>query len=198
VSPRPLTTTTAEILEATARVVGRRGPARLTLADVSAEVGLAPATLVQRFGSRRGLLLALAAGASEDVTRTFEAASATTGSSLEALHAALAAIVADIDRPETLANQLPLLQMDLSDPEFHRHALDHWHAMHDGIRRLLEAAVQAGDLVDCDTNRLAEAVRVTFDGAQINWAIRAEGPLVDRLRSEVEFTLARFRPSLNR
>ena len=76
-----------------------------------------------------------------------------------------------------------------------RHALDHWQAMHEGIRTQLEDAMQAGELAGCDPNRLAEAVRVAFDGAQINWAIRPEGPLADRLRSEVEFTLARFRPS---
>lgn len=191
-SPRPLSVSTAEILAATTRVVGRRGLARLTLAEVSAEVGLAPATLVQRFGSKRGLLLAVAAEASADVAGKFEAARRARGSPLEALHTALATIVADVDRPETLANHLALLQMDLSDPEFHRLALDHWHAMHGGIRTLLEDAVRAGELVNCDPDRLAEAVRVTFDGAQINWAIRPRGPLQDRLRAEVEFTLVPF------
>lgn len=192
-SPRPLTVSTADILAATTRVVGRRGLARLTLADVSVEVGLAPATLVQRFGSKRGLLLAVAAETSADVAGKLETARRAAGSPLEALHAALAAIVADIDRPETLANHLALLQMDLSDPEFHRHALDHWRAMHEGIRTLIEDAMRAGELAGCDPGRLAEAVRVTFDGAQINWAIHPQGPLERRLRAEVEFTLARFR-----
>jgi AcrR family transcriptional regulator len=192
-SPRPLSVSTADILAATTRVVGRRGLAHLTLAGVSAEVGLAPATLVQRFGSKRGLLVAVAAEASADVAGKFEAARRARESPVEALHTALAAIVADVDRPETLANHLALLQMDLSDPEFHQLALDHWHAMHEGIRTLLEDAARAGELVGCDPDRLAEAVRVTFDGAQINWAIRPRGPLQDRLRADVEFTLAPFR-----
>src|SRR5689334_21094481 len=57
--PRPRATTDAELLLAAARAVSRVGPSRLTLADVAAEAGVAPATLVQRFGSKRGLLLAL-------------------------------------------------------------------------------------------------------------------------------------------
>ena len=59
-SPRPRTVSDQAILAATARVIGDLGPAKLTLARVASEVGLAPATLVQRFGSKRGLLLALA------------------------------------------------------------------------------------------------------------------------------------------
>ena len=46
----------ADVLTATMRVVNRVGPGRLTLADVAAEAGLAPATLLQRFGSKRGLI----------------------------------------------------------------------------------------------------------------------------------------------
>ena len=49
-----------QVIAAAARVIGRLGPARLTLADVAREAGLAPATLLQRFGSKRGLLLEVA------------------------------------------------------------------------------------------------------------------------------------------
>lgn len=57
---RPRTVSEADILVGAARAMIQHGPARLTLAIVANAVGLAPATLVQRFGSKRGLLLALA------------------------------------------------------------------------------------------------------------------------------------------
>ena len=57
---RPRGIDDAAILRATVDVIGRVGPVGLTLAAVAAEVGLVPGTLVQRFGSKRGLLLALA------------------------------------------------------------------------------------------------------------------------------------------
>ncbi|MFD8888404.1 helix-turn-helix domain-containing protein [Streptomyces erythrochromogenes] len=57
---RPRGVEDAVILRAAVRVMGRVGPAGLTLAAVAGEVGLVPGTLVQRFGSKRGLLLALA------------------------------------------------------------------------------------------------------------------------------------------
>src|SRR5208337_3534196 len=58
--PRPRETSDDAILEATAQAIARYGPVRLTLAHVATELGIAPATLMQRFGSKRGLLLALA------------------------------------------------------------------------------------------------------------------------------------------
>src|ERR1700679_2786799 len=57
-SPRPKTTTDDEILAGVVRAMERVGPLRLALTDVAGETGLAPATLLQRFGSKRGMLLA--------------------------------------------------------------------------------------------------------------------------------------------
>jgi len=59
-SPRPRLKPNSDIVLAAIRVIERLGPSRLTLADVAKEAGLAPATLMQRFGSKRGLLLAVA------------------------------------------------------------------------------------------------------------------------------------------
>ena len=63
---RPRGMEDAAILRAAAEVIGRTGPARFTLAAVASEIGLVPATLVQRFGSKRGLLLALARQSATD------------------------------------------------------------------------------------------------------------------------------------
>ena len=57
-SPRPRETTDEEILAATGRVMQRLGPAQITLAEVAKAAGVVPATLIQRFGTKRGLLLA--------------------------------------------------------------------------------------------------------------------------------------------
>ena len=51
----PRTVDDATIPRATAEVIGRAGLAGLTLAAVAREAGLSAATLVQRFGSKRGL-----------------------------------------------------------------------------------------------------------------------------------------------
>ena len=57
-SPRPRETSDEEILAATGRVMQRLGPTQITLADVAREAGVVPATIIQRFKTKRGLLLA--------------------------------------------------------------------------------------------------------------------------------------------
>lgn len=188
-SPRPRTLDDTEILAGTARVLARVGPARLTLAAVAAEVALAPATLVQRFGSRRGLLLGFAAQAASTVTRTFATARAAGRPSLETLIDALTEMTRTIDTPEALGNSLAFLQLDVSAPDFHRHARDHARAMRAEIQASLEAAVAGGEIPPCDTARLARAVQATYNGALVTWAIDGEGPLARWLRAEVEWLL---------
>src|SRR5437867_3204962 len=117
---RPRTIADADILAATARAISRLGPANLTLADVAKEAGLSPATLVQRFGSKRGLLLALATGTVESVEACFQAVRAAHRSPLDALVALATEMTRHVDTPEEMANHLAFLQIDLSHPDFYR------------------------------------------------------------------------------
>jgi len=58
-SPRPQKVTDDEIYMAAQRAMSRLGPNELTLADIAGEAGVTAGLLVQRFGSKRDLLLAL-------------------------------------------------------------------------------------------------------------------------------------------
>jgi AcrR family transcriptional regulator len=189
---RPRSATDDEILAATARAVSKAGPDRLTLADVAAEAGLAPATLVQRFGSKRKLLLAFAAQASQGVAEAFASARAAHDSPLEALLEDPLGATRAIATPAELARHLAFLQLELADPEFYEHTLVHARATRTGIRRLLDAAVEAGELIPCDTARLSESVYVTYNGALLAWAILRRGRLNTWLRRQLAFVLEPF------
>lgn len=192
VAGRPRSLSNDDILDATTRVLFRLGPGRLTLADVAAEVGLVPATLIQRFGSKRGLLLAHAERAAQQIGPAFQAARASTPSPLAALVEALDGIARDIDTPEQMANSVSLLLIDLTDPDFYQHARAFIATMLAEIEAFLAAAVDAQELIPCDTLRLARAVQTTFNGALILWAIDREGALIERIRAEVAFLLEPF------
>src|SRR5215218_3063984 len=120
-SPRPRQTTDAHLLAATHRVVSRLGP-NLTLTEVAKEAGVSAATLMQRFGSKRGLLLAFAASGSGGVAEEFARMRATHRSPLAAVYELARCMAAMAATPQTLSNSLAFLQMDLVDAEFHRHA----------------------------------------------------------------------------
>ncbi len=188
---RPRTVEDEAVLDAAARTIGRVGPAALTLAAVAREVGLSPATLVQRFGSRRGLLLAIVARGSGDAA--LHAVTCGPGPVLPRLVDALVARVASIDAPATLANHLAFLQLDLADPEFHAHAAADAARLREALRGAVEAALRDGELRPVGSAALARALQVAYNGALVSWAIEREGALADYLRRELELVLAPYR-----
>jgi len=188
-SPRPRSTSDEAILKATLNAVTRVGPTRVTLAAVAREAGVSPATLVQRFGSKRGLLLALAATAGSGVDREFAAIRAANRSPVAALYAYAECMAGMAVSPEVLSNSLAFLQIDLIDPDFHKHALAHARAVRTELEALLDEAVAAGELSRCDTGRLARAVQATVGGSLVQWAIDRDGKIRARVREDLEALL---------
>jgi AcrR family transcriptional regulator len=190
---RPREKSDSDLLKGTMLVIHRLGPTKMTLVDVAGEVGMAPATLVQRFGSKRGLLLSVARHAAEMVGQEFAEIRQGHDSALAALGAVATCMTRMVETPEALANSLAFLQMDLADPEFRRHALAHARAMRNEIRALLDSAIETGELAGCDTRRLARAVHGMLNGALLTWAVDQDGAVEKRVREDLEMLLAPLR-----
>jgi AcrR family transcriptional regulator len=186
-------TSDADVIAATVRVVSRIGPGRLTLAEVAKEAGLAPATLVQRFGSKRGLLLAVARTGANGTQECFARIRSKHKSPLKALLASLEEMTALCETPEMMANNLAFLEIDLTDPEFHKLALDGARATLAGYRALLNEAMKTGEIVPCDTARVARALSAMCGGSMLNWAILREGKAAKFLRQDIEVIIGPLR-----
>jgi len=183
------------ILDATRVVLAEVGPAKLTLAAVGARVGLAPPTLMQRFGSKRGLLLASAARSPQMVIRAAEAAEAANSSPLATLRDFALSAVAHIERREQLGNGLGFVQLDVSDPEFREHALAHSAAIVNTCSRFYRAAVDVGELrADTDVPALSRHTLVCFNGALQVWAVNGWGLLSAFLTEQLDLMLAPYLP----
>jgi AcrR family transcriptional regulator len=190
---RPKTMPDAAVVEAASRVITRSGPSQFTLAEVAREAGLAPATLIQRFGSKRGLLLALARMAAEGAGDCFAKVRAENRSPLKALLASFDEMACMAETPEALANSLAFLQIDLTDPEFRQWTLMNSRAMLAGFQALLEDAIQAGELKPCDTQGLARLVQAAAHGSLVSWAFHQEGGVGDWMRRDLELLLTPYR-----
>jgi AcrR family transcriptional regulator len=129
----------------------------MSLGDVGREVDLSPATLLQRFKSKRGLLLALSQAGATGIRDAFGAARAQSSTPLAALHEALRLLTEPVASPEALSHNLAFLQIDLTDDEFHEQALARADALVEDVWVLLEEAVGQGQLIATDTSRLSEA-----------------------------------------
>jgi AcrR family transcriptional regulator len=172
-------------------VIGRVGPVGLTLAAVASEVGLVPGTLMQRFGSKRGLLLALAKSAANDADALLGRVRAEHAAALAALAALIVAPAGSMATPETFANHLAFLCIDLTDPEFRPFALAVHQAQSRAVEALLTQAVQAGDLrPGTDVAALGRSVQAITAGAGLVWALDREGSLEQRLRQALDHVLS--------
>lgn len=191
--PRPRTASDESILGAAFRVISRLGPAKVTLADVAAEAGLAAATLVLRFGSKRGLLLALCRLNSDSMDGCFATIRAEHESPFDALVAAATHMSRMVTTAEELANGLAFLQMDIGDPEFRAIALENSKALLAGYQSLIDDAIAAGELRRCDSKKLAQAVSAMAGGSIIGWAIHREGTAPAWVRGDVMTLLEPYR-----
>ncbi len=193
--PRPRTVSDADILEAAATAVASVGPARLTLAVVAAAAGLSPATLVQRFGSKRALLLHLARSAAAQARADASAARTETPSPLAAARRILVAFADMAATPQEMAHHLAFLQMDLTDPDFHQLARAHALEQERQLRRLLADAVIAGELRPGNAGARARTLLAVTNGSLLRWAIVRSGGAARWLASDLEEVLEGWRPS---
>lgn len=190
--PRPRVATDEQVIAATLRIAGAVGPFRLTLADVAREVGVTPAALVQRFGSKRALLLAAVATGARRLDDGFGAAGAAhPDAPLAALLDALCAEARAFPSPREVAASLAFLQLDLTDADFLRITREHFVAFERGVAALL-AEAEARRHAKRGARTLAPAVEVAFHGALVAWAIRAEGASGDAVRAAVRTLLEPF------
>ena len=167
----------------------RRGPADLTLADVAKEAGVVPATLIQRFGTKRNLLLATCKTGAADTAAQFAAARAKYKSPLKALVELYVACSSFASTPESMANGLAYLQNDLTDPDFRAVTLAQFKAIRTETRKLLDEAVAARELIHCDTTALARLIQQVNGGSMLDWAVFREGTLASWLRRDLEALL---------
>jgi AcrR family transcriptional regulator len=189
-SPRRRKASDEEIFAATERVMMRVSPAQLRLADVAAEAGLTAGALVQRFGSRQGLLAAVTAWAAEGTPVHFAALRAAHPSPLAALRAYAGRVAWMGDAPPGLSHHLGYLQLDLADPVLHAHVRAQARAARDGLRALLDDAVRLGELrPGTDTARLARTVEVMLSGSLMSWGVHREGTAAAWIAEDLEAAL---------
>jgi AcrR family transcriptional regulator len=159
-----------EILERALPVMGRAGPGGFTLGDLAAEIGLSPATLLQRFGSKRTLVERAFARDNERFAlwiadlpegRGAAATLAVYRAATEAFHA---------EPHDELADHLLWLREDIRDPAFNAMARARFALFRAAILKRLPPT----RLPPKEVARLLDA---QCHGAIVQWAIEPKGSL---------------------
>ena len=180
-----------EVFAAAQRAMSRRMPHDLTLADIAEEAGVTPGRLVQRFGSKRALLVALSERFAGSAGPIFAGLRAVHRGPLATLRA-YAACMADLaPTPEALLRNLAYLQGDLTDEVLRGHLVENARASRTEIESLLKAAVATGELRrEVNVRSLARTVETVIGGSLMSWATYREGNAVDWIGGDLEAVLA--------
>ena len=177
----------------------RLGPGELTLAEIAAEAGVTAGALVQRFGSKRDLLLQLSAGAADGNAEFIRGLRKKQRSALAVLRAYAECLANLAASPAALARNLAYLQIDLTDPDFRKHLLAQALATRVALQEVIDEAVAAGELSnDVDSDALARVIETTLSGSLITWAIYRDGDAASWLRADVDTVLAPYLPRRRR
>src|SRR6478735_6479353 len=189
-SPRRRKAENADVFAALVRVMHRRGPAELTLREIAAEAGVTAGALVQRFGSKRAMLLAHARYAAGTGDIGVTAPHPRTTSPLAALRTVTSVYAQLAESPRAAVRNLAYLHNDLADPALRGHLLRSSRAARTYYAKLVADTVAAGELrADTNVSALARSIEITLGGSFLAWAIYREGSAADWLREDLEATL---------
>jgi AcrR family transcriptional regulator len=195
VSPRPRKVSDDEVFAAMLRVMGRVGPAELTLAAIADEAGVTAGALVQRFGSKHAMQVAMAKGSAEHAGAFLDALAQKHRSPMAALRDYADCMAQLAATPDAFARNLGYLVNDISDPALRKHLLVQSRATRAGLKALLDKAVAAGELKPkTATAALAKIIETVIGGALISWATYREGSARAWLREHLDAVLEAHLP----
>ena len=173
------------------QVLAVHGSDGITLSRVAQILGVTPAAVRQRFGSKRGLLVEMSKRRVEQTELRFSAARAAFSSPLEALQAAFVGEMDQIGEPQQIANAFSAYTDNIGDPEMRAAFATELAAMERHIGELLNEAVACGELDRPVTAQLVSTVLAAVEGTMLIWAIAPRGDIKARIREAVEVTLGR-------
>jgi len=187
---RPRKVSDDEVFAAAMRAMSRVGPGELTLALIAEEAGVTAGALVQRFGSRRQLLVTMSALLSTGTREFFQQLREPGKAPLDVIRAYADCMAGMAPTPASLLRNFAYLQADLEDPDIRRHLVAQSRAVRRELTALLEDAVGRGELArDTDVAALARNIEALISGALLTWAFHEQGTAGTWLRSHLDALL---------
>ena len=182
-----------EIFNAVQRAMQHHGPDDLTLAHIAAEAGVTPGLLVQRFGGKRELLLAVSSSFAGSAPAFFETLREAHYRPLATLRAYAACMAEMASTPDALARNFAYLQLDLTDEPFRQNLLANAIATRMELEELVRSAIRAGELRrTAKPHCLARVIEAVIGGSLMSWACYRSGPAAAWLAEDLETVLAPY------
>lgn len=175
--PRRKSISDETILDRALPLLARAGPGGFTMADLAKEVGVATATLFQRFGDKQTLVGRVFARDNDRFVHWLESLPA--GHGADAVIRIYAEATKVFGDNPSLADHLLWLREDIRDPALNRLARDRF--------RLFRAViVERLPPLPIPAERAADLLDAQYHGAVIQWALEPRGGLSDFVTASLE------------
>lgn len=187
---RPRKVADDDVFLAAYRVMSRVGPNELTLGQIAAEAGVTAGLLVQRFGSKRDLMLKLSERFSAGTGEIFAQLRHGHRSPLAVLRAYAECMAGMADTPAAFMRSLSYLHIDLTDPGFRQHFTRSAKATRQELQKLIREAINAGELSSAvNPRQLARTIEAVIGGSMLSWAHYQEGTAAKWVRDDLNAIL---------
>ena len=166
------------------------GPRELTLADIAEQAGVTAGALVQRFGSKRDLLLRLSERYAGGTGEIFAGLRKAHRSPLAALRAYSDCMAGMASTPAALMRNLQYFQIDLTDEDFRKNLEQSARATREELQNLIRDAIAAKELVpSTNARQLARTIEAVIGGSMLGWAQYQEGTAAKYMRDDLNAVL---------
>lgn len=169
------------------------GNEHLTLSLIADEVGCSPPALVQRFGSKRALLMKYVAWSTERIRERFDALDDSEVSPLQRIKEMVglprSARPYEITDPEGLPTSVFMHLAAWNDEAFKPLVEERTALIESELKNLLEQATIAGEIRGCDEQRMARTLMTAFSGAALQAIAVSREPIEDRMTQLVDHLL---------
>lgn len=190
---RPRKVSDEDVYAAALRVMSRVGPGQLTLGDIAREAGVTAGALVQRFGSKRELLVTLAGSMGTGMTEFFSQLRAQHDAPLDVVRAYATCMAEMAKTPGALLRNFAYLQVDLADPELRKQLVAQSRSVHKELAALLREAIRRGELdPESDVPALVRNLEALVSGALLTWAFHQKGTAARWIGAHVDALLAPY------
>ncbi len=183
---RPRKVSDDDVYAAALRVMARVGPGQLTLAEIAEEAGVTAGALVQRFGSKRQLLVTMAGLLGSGMGEFFAQLRLQHEAPLDVVRAYAECMAEMAKTPGALLRNFAYLQVDLADPDLRAQLVAQSKVVHKELAALFREAVSRRELTrDTDVQALVRNVEALISGALLTWAFHQQGTATTWLRKHV-------------
>jgi|GEM_PF-1822697 AcrR family transcriptional regulator len=166
------------ILQLILEVIIEVGAASFSLSDLSRKTGLSPATLLQRFGSKKNILHKAIALANDNLNRELTNRKQTDKSYVQTIIDIYLELAGNFITPSDIANGLDVLKYDINDKNLNALTRKYFKIRRNKIASLLILATEHNELPqDTDITSMVYNLEALWQGSVMLWALIGKGTL---------------------